>query len=314
MRYTRSLLPAALLSLTLLTACQERTEVSQTEEGRLVLGAAESEEVIERGVNPGARTLVLEGFNGNIELTGTDASTASLRFVKRGRGSDNEHARERLSDITIDETGDDQAYHYSMESSDPAMTSVDVVGTVPRGTPVRIQLQSGSVSLSGVQGPIEVDNESGTVDISGAQRSVDVETRSGTIQADLERLPEDAAVRLVTENGNVTLALPTSISAQIEAETGAGQINVEGLRFSSRRLSPKGAGAQFAGQLGRGTARIEARTQNGTILLREGVIAAPPAADTLRMSPDTLLTPPAPIPDVIDTPSTPADTLPSGVL
>jgi hypothetical protein len=48
-----------------------------------------------------------------------------------------------------------------------------------------------------------------------------------------------------------------------------------------------GAGAEFNGQLGRGSANIRLRTDNGTIHLQEGRMDRLPPSDTLEVPTDT---------------------------
>lgn len=265
------LLTSLCAGLLLLAACGE-DEVGQTEEGRLVLGQSEVEQVETRGVAPGGRTLVLEGFSGRIRLEGTAANTADLDFIKRARARDDEAARALLQHVTIDEAGTGEVYRYTLQSEDPDRTAVDVVGEVPRATHLRIQLESGSVALSGIHGPIEVTVENGNIDIGGSTRSVAVETRNGAIEVGLQRLPADAAVTLSAGNGNIAFTIPESADARLQARTDVGSITVQDLAFVSRELDPQGAGARFTGRLGSGNADVDIETQNGTILLRGGTV------------------------------------------
>lgn len=261
---------AAAVSLLLLAACQGESDVGQTEEGDLVLGRSQVQETVRRGVVPGERRLVIDGFNGQIRLDGTQEQTASLRFIKSARGEDDGAARERLQEITIEESGAEEEYVYRTTSDAPERTSVDVRGEVPQRTRLRVGLQSGTVALSGIDGPLDVNHSNGTVRVAGASENVNVETNNGAVEVGMRRVPPEAQVRLQTNNGDITLTLPAGTSARVEARTESGQISVEGLNFDSRQLEPEGAGARFTGRLGDGNAEITLRTQNGSITLREG--------------------------------------------
>lgn len=287
---TRLLILLPLLPLLLwATACRQQ-DVSQTDEGRLLLGDAEVTDTVARSVAPGGRTLVLNGFNGAIRLEGGTQPTAELQFTRRARGRDDGAARSLLEGVEVQEAGDNEVFQYVMRSSDPQRSAVDVTGTVPQGTRLRIELETGSIVLSGVTGPIEVRSDGlRTVRIGGAGATVDVETQNGNLDVGMATLPADAAVRLKTGNGNVTLTLPAATAAQVEASTSVGDIVVEGLEFTNRRLEPEGAGARFRGRLGRGNARVEVATQNGTIALREGTVQRIP----LSLPADTATTLPA---------------------
>lgn len=309
----------------LLTACQEEPGVSQTEEGRLVLGAAQQTDTLARGVDLAGRTLVLDGFRGTIRLDGQDTvDVARLTIVRRARGEDADAARKRLQRVTVEEEGDADAFRYVLRARNADQSAVDVRGTVPRSTPVRIQWESGAVALSNVAGPIRVRSQGSTVDIAGAGATVDVETRNGAMTVAMANLPDTSRVRLRTANGDLALTLPATTAARVEARTDAGDINTDALAFTDRRLSPLDAGARFQGQLGTGGATIELRTENGDVLLREGrlltlpdevarpdpVDAGTTATDTLRATPPAADTTDA-VPPPTDAPSgdvPPADT------
>lgn len=275
----------AIIGLVGCTQQPDDEEVGQTQEGELVLGQSEVTDTIERAVSPEDRTLVLSGFNGSVRLDGADADVARLTFVERGRGQDDAAAREVLNGIRLVERGNADRYEYVMRSGQPERSEVDVRGTVPRSTALQIGFQSGAVALSGVEGPIEVNHESGNVQIAGAAASVSVTIRNGSIQLGLQQLPTDAQVELQTSNGDVTLAVPASASAQLMAQTQAGSINVQDVPFASRRLTPQGAGARFEAQLGAGNAMVDLQTENGSITLR-GQRAEPLVpADSMTIEP-----------------------------
>lgn len=316
-----------------LTACQDEPDVSQTEEGRLVLGAVQQTDTLNRSIDLAARTLVLDGFRGTIRLDGTeDRQLAHFTFAKRARGEDVAAARRILDRVTLEEAGDAQIYQYVMRSRASERSAVDVRGTVPRNAAVRIQWESGTVALSNIAGPIRVRAQGGVVQVAGAGATVDVETRNSSMDVAMARLPDTSRVNLRTANGDLALTLPATTSAQVDARTDAGDINIDGLSFADRQLSPLGAGARFEGRLGTGDARVDLRTENGAIQLREGRVLRLPdplprdtlaadtvatgttAADTTQVMPrDTTA---APLPADTTAPDTttlpPADTTASG--
>lgn len=290
-----------LLLVGTLTSCQDEPDVSQTEEGRLVLGAVQQTDTLTRGVDLAGRTLVLNGFQGTIRLDGrNDADMARFTFVRRARGEDAAAARKTLGRVTLQETGMDDVYRYEMRARTPDRSAVDIRGTVPRSTKVRIQWESGAIALSNVTGPIRVRSQGSTLDVAGAGATVDVETRNGAMDVAMARLPDTSRVRLRTANGDLTLTLPGTTPARVDARTDAGDINTDALTFADRHLSPLEAGARFQGQLSTGdAATVELRTENGDILLREGRVltlpdempaSSPARADTTAsdmVSPDT---------------------------
>ncbi|WP_457652272.1 DUF4097 family beta strand repeat-containing protein [Rhodocaloribacter sp.] len=287
----------ATLMLLGLTACGKGTGVGETEEGSLVLGASEATATVTRAVAPGARMLVIDGFAGNVALTGVDDDVARLTFTKQARGNDETAARRALGRIHIEENGDEATYRFALRADAPKVSRVDVTGTVPRGTTLRILLNNGNVALTDLQGSVSVNGENGDVQITGAGAAVEVATRNGSIAVGMARLTPEARVRLTTVNGDLTLALPPDASARVDARTNAGEIRADGLTFAERSLDPVGAGGHFRGTLGAGDAVVELRTENGDVTLYAGSLkAAPPRpavtpADTTAAPADALATP-----------------------
>ena len=262
-------------------------EVGETEEGRLVLGQTEERVSVERGVAPGGRVLVLEGFHGDIELDASGDRFASLEFVKIARGENAEAAQGLLGDVQIGEEGTDNEYYYRITSPNEQRTAVNVQGSVPEQANIRISWRSGAISLSGPDGPLHITNGSGAVEVAGLAGDAEIRVENGGILAGIERLPEDAEIVLETSNGDITVSLPVEASAQVAAETSAGAIQTHGLQFDDRKLEAIGAGSAFEGRLGRGNARIRVHTENGTIYLRQGRMERLPTADSLAVPADT---------------------------
>lgn len=264
--------PVLVLGLiVLLSGCRSGTrDIGEGEDGELLIGQAEVSETTTRGVNPGTRTLVITGFNGNIELTGSDGDTAQLEFTKRARGRNDGAARETLGEIDIEESGGDDAYRFDLTARQTDRSAVDVRGTVPVGTPLRIEMTNGSVAISAADGPIDIDMRNGTVRIGGTTRDVTARVGNGDIDLGTRMVDPNGSIRLEASNGNVSLRMPASASTRVDARTTVGTVRVSGLEFSSRRLQREGAGSSFSGQLGGGNARVEIRVQNGMITLSEG--------------------------------------------
>ncbi len=296
MKRTALPLLAALL-LGLLSACG--SDVERADDGSLVLGQAEVQETVTRGVTPDSRELVLTGFSGNIHLTAGEGREAQLEFVKRARGDDQEDAAGLLNSVLIEEAGDGDAYRYTMRSEEPARTSVDVYGTIPRDARLRIEMQSGDIEVSGAGGPLVIHNGSGDAHVGGAASTVEVVTGNGNVDVGFRTIPADATIRIESSNGNVGVTMPASTGARVKASTGSGDIRVgEGLDFSNRRLRPSASGSEFEGQMGRGSASIQLSTNNGDVTMNEGIVERLASSEMSRQSPvpATGVGGPAPVP------------------
>lgn len=261
---------AAALFLLLAAGCETggTPDVVMDDDGRARVGPAEVTATVTRAVAPGDRTLVLQGFRGTILLEGTTAQTANLEFTKRGLGGNEAEAQTSLSEVQVTEEGTPDEYTFRVESGDEPRTAADVRGTIPEGVSLRIEHISGAVSLLGVTGAVRVEHENGQVDVRGAESSVAVEIKNGDVRLHHNRLPGDATVSLTTENGDLEIAVPPDASAQVNAQTSAGEVYVRDLTFEPQRLTPLRAGARYTAQKGAGEAVVTLRTENGSIVIR----------------------------------------------
>lgn len=300
----------------LFAGCQpaDDADVDRTSDGTVQLGAVEATDTLSRAVAPSDRPLVIDGFRGAVALRGHDASTAELSFVRRGRGDDPDAARATRDDIEVSESGSEEEYTYTLASGRQSMAyaAVDVQGTVPRATTLRVEQTSGPVTIDEVAGALTVRQDHGPVTLRDAAASVDVSVRNGDLAAHFRTVPSDATVSLETANGDVTVWLPPEASARLDAQTNAGAVRTEGLSLTDERFNPIDAGGRYRATLGGGDASVEVRTNNGTIRVEAadttGARPPVPPSDTLAVPPsDTTVTSPS-APDTMRSDTTRSDT------
>ncbi len=259
-------MPRLLLFAALFLAACSSDDVSQQDDGTLVLGAGKVSSQETRGVDPAGRALSIDLFAGSIDLNATDDASADLTFERHARADDDETARERLDGIRITETGVDGAYRYTVTSDDADRTEVDISGSVPAGTPLTLTLPNGTVRLSGFSSSVSIRVSNGTVALAHMRGGAAIELSNGNVDADFSGLGGD--VQIETSNGNIALTIPANASASIDARTSAGRISADDLPMRNRDLDPDGAGASFSAQLSDAARRVMLRTENGTIALR----------------------------------------------
>lgn len=295
---TTASLFVAILSATVLVGCQQpsTSDVDQTEEGVVRLGTVEAVDTVSRAVAPKDRPLVIEGGRGTVVLAGADQESVELEFIRRGRGETTEDARDVLEDVTIEESGTEQTYTFSLETNAPAYAAVDVRGTVPRDAELRINRSMGPIAVTGVKGPITVSHEHGPVRVREAGAPVEIETKNGDVEVGLWSVPAGATVKARTVNGDVSSYFPPNASLEVSAETSVGVIRTKGLSWTDQQFMPRDAGGKYTAQLGAGSATVNLRTKNGSILIQaaDTTTQTSPQPDTLSVPPsDTTVTMPA---------------------
>jgi hypothetical protein len=262
----------ALLAIIHCAACSSGSDVEIGPGGELLAGGERAAESETRGVELGSRALVLDGFAGSIEVIGVDTvASARITFERVARGRTALAAHERLEGVAIQESGDGDAYTFRMSAAHREGAEVNVQAEVPRGTSVTVRLDRGGVEIRDISGDVEVRLRAGGIRAAGlAGRRVDVEGTAGGVSIAATAVPAEADWRAETNTGAVSLAVPRTASARVDAETSTGSIRVQGLDFDDRRLDRRGAGMTFSGTLGEGRGRIRVRTEVGAIRLGAG--------------------------------------------
>ena len=121
---------------------------------------------------------------------------------------------------------------------------------------------NGSISAQNVSGDVSIKSENGAITATSLKGPFSLSTNNGSINADCTDLAGDG--RLHTTNGSITLALPRSADALIDATTTVGQINSN---LSAGKVNKGIVGGTLEAKLGAGSHHLEAKTTNGTISL-----------------------------------------------
>ncbi|MDQ6768501.1 MAG: DUF4097 family beta strand repeat-containing protein [Gemmatimonadota bacterium] len=131
--------------------------------------------------------------------------------------------------------------------------------SVPRGTRLRLQAVSGSVTASGSQGEISATTVGGAIDVSGGRRQVALESVSGSVRAS----QLSGELRAQSVSGNVRAE---NVSGRLEATTISGTIRLIGLRANDIRAETASGDIVYAGRVATG-ATYDFESHSGTIRL-----------------------------------------------
>ena len=239
------------------------------------LAAAELEEVFDRTLNVRAGTeFEIENVNGSITVTGWDQAKIRIRAVKKVESGDDRAAREAMKQLRIevkqtnDEVSVDTIYPKRGEngsfldlffgSSVQAQVKYEI--NVPRNMDASIDTVNGSINLSDVAGEIELDTTNGKITVLRSSGSVDASTTNGAIAVELVSVAPGKAMRFETTNGRITLSVPASLAAEINAATTNGSVRSD-LPLTTSRYSR----TSVKGTLNGGGPEIRLRTTNGGI-------------------------------------------------
>lgn len=131
---------------------------------------------------------------------------------------------------------------------------------------IEVRSGDGSIRATKVEGRLDVETEDGSITIEANPTVVRARTGDGSIRLRLDPgTSMSDAWDLFTSDGSITVTLPDSFNAEIDAETGDGSI-----RSSYPGLSAEGEGGErrrrdLRARLGEGGPVLKVRTGDGTI-------------------------------------------------
>lgn len=193
---------------------------------------AEREESHALALTPG-QTLELSTSYGSIEVHAVDGAAPSLRARVHASGRTREEAEAvlaryrvvlepRAGALRVELRGEPLEIHAGSLRLDQG-ASVDFVATVPRGTPLVAETQSGDIETHGVLGACELDTAYGSLELGGARGTVQATSGSGDVAV---RDVEGERIHVGSEYGSVR-ALDVVADAELTLESGSGDVDLE---------------------------------------------------------------------------------------
>jgi DUF4097 and DUF4098 domain-containing protein YvlB len=213
-------------------------------------------------------TFRLENTNGRITISTWDEPRVRIE-AEKAAGS--RHALRDL-EVVVKGEGDEVA----VETRQPRIRWLGSSGrveyrvTVPRKAHLSVRSVNGRVEIDGVEGPVKASTVNGSVELTELAGEVDASTVNGSVTARLTHLDPESRNEIDTTNGTVRLTLPRDADADLEARTVNGRIHCDFDLESEARSSRR----RLEGRIGRGGARFELHTVNGSVHVSRGLATA----------------------------------------
>jgi DUF4097 and DUF4098 domain-containing protein YvlB len=225
---------------------------------------------------PGTR-LVVSNENGSVTVRNWDKNAVRIVAEKRARSSNEEKAREALKSVKIDVHADGRTLVVETDTPDSGAAGffqwlegkhvdLDVAYeiTVPKSLPLKVSTVNGHIDVAAVGGQLQLSTTNGRIDVAEASGSVDAETTNGRINAELVEVTANNRMSFETTNGGITLALPASIKADVNASTTNGSISSD-IPVTTQRADDN----SLRGSMNGGGPEITLETTNGSIHIRK---------------------------------------------
>ena len=226
-----------------------------------------------------------ETTNGAITLGGSGKDKVTVRALKQVRAWNKANAKKFAKEVQIHvERRGKEIKIYKKHPKPPSGISIRVTYEIQCPSAVDVNLKaSRKIDINGVEGAVDARTTNGKIELHGGAGRIHTVTRNGKIEASVTRLTDEgtfvtsngsvdveiregvAPVSARTSNGSINLKLPGNFSGQLDAKTSNGRVHSDfpvPLRDKSKR--------RLSGKIGKGgAARVELRTQNGSINLRK---------------------------------------------
>ncbi len=215
--------------------------------------------------------LSLSNTNGDIFIEPWDRAELEVRARKRVKtrgGSAAEALEELRIDIDVEGGGIEIETVYPnwrrLFSWNDVSASVDYDIRLPRSADLDVRTVNGEIEITGMAGEIRLRSTNGGIAVFDSAGSVSASTTNGGIKVELDELSGEG-MEFETTNGAIRVDLPATARASVNARTTNGSIDTDfavAVRGTVRRN-------RLEGDINGGGPRIDLRTTNGSIRLRE---------------------------------------------
>ncbi len=228
--------------------------------------------------------LRVEGINGPIEIVGVPgATTVEIWGERRVTSQSREDAAAYLRHLEVRVSDSrEEVLVKTIQPNDTHGRTLEVVYhlRLPAAWQVQVKNVNGNVRVDSLQQQAKINLANGNVELyeisgtataaltngnlvmRGLHGNVSGELINGNILVATTLVP-NGVCELSTVNGIVSLQIPKTTSAELEAKVSNGTINLSGLTLQVAASSPQ----TLRGRLGAGEGRIALATVNGNILV-----------------------------------------------
>jgi len=216
---------------------------------------------------PSAGRLNLDASrNGGVTVKGWSQSGVLVR-ARIDTAADTESAATLMASQVAVENSGGTVRAIGPESGENSWWSVSYEVFVPQNTDLNLKTRNGGMTISDVRGQIQFDVTNGGVHLKRVAGDVSGSSVNGGIQVELAGSAwEGRQLEVSTRNGGVTVVMPSSYSAHIQAETESGRIQSD---FQVPAL-PEGnvRPRRLDYNVGSGGALVHVSTRNGSVRIK----------------------------------------------
>ena len=205
--------------------------------------------------------------HGPIAVAAGPAGAVDVAAVIEAGGMTEARAQQHLSEVTLDETvtSDHVRVAAARKNARDGGLNVSFKVTVPQNARLEMTGNNGRLNAEGLRGHVKAMVVNGGIELTGLRGTVDAAAVNASISAKMAGV--SGPLRLEATNGRISLEIPKTAKATLNARSVNGSITVTGLsggEGSGRRIRT------LESQINGGGPAIELRVTNGRISI-EGV-------------------------------------------
>ncbi len=207
--------------------------------------------------------------NGDITVIAVQETTITAVVTRICIAEDSATAAEHLDDIVVTDDISSNILTLQADFPDTALENITLTANFDVSCPEHLFLDlaivNGSASISDMIAGADIGLVNGNLTMDNCQGGIVGTLVNGTIDCDLSALAAADSAILTVTNGDITLSLPSDVSATFDAFTGNGTVTVTGFASVSYTTDESN---HKAGTIGGGGAVIDLQVTNGDITLQ----------------------------------------------
>jgi hypothetical protein len=207
-----------------------------------------AEQIVSESFDVGiAPHIVVETFNGAIEVFAGEGGAVQADVTKRGAGGSQTEAEDDLNNIDVSFQQDGDTLRIIARRTDNRRdvgnSGAAIELRVPADAVLDLSTSNGEINVGDVIGNVTARTSNGRIEVNGGAGAIDLQTSNGAIDIDAIQAAvqahtsngaigfagtlRDGAHRLETSNGAIVITLPADAQFHIDADTSNGDVSCE---------------------------------------------------------------------------------------
>ena len=209
-------------------------------------------------------TVKVDSQNGRITIKGENRNDVLVRACVRAWAKTSSDAESLVNAINIKTSPNIRAENMSDRN-----VSVSYEIHVPNSTNLNLKSNNGRITISDVAGQLKFETRNGRITLNNVAGDVKGETNNGRVTVKLSGSSwQGNGLNVRTNNGRISLYMPSNYSANVDAGTGNGRFRSDFAALSIKEKKRRYGANRVSASINGGGAPIRLETNNGRVSIR----------------------------------------------